>query len=128
MKLHALDRIPLVSQSHNHAVAVAIASVRAHFQFTRQRVFLDDEGMVASGLHWRRHIGEDRLAIVFHHAGLAMHQGACPDNFAAERSTDRLVSEANTEERHLAGKMLDQLNADAGILRRAWTRRDENAI
>src|SRR5690606_18248966 len=59
-----------------------------------------------------------------HHGRLAMHQPACSHHFAAEHFHQRLVTEAHTENRNDAGKLLDHAHRDAGLARRARPRRD----
>ena len=61
-------------------------------------------------------------------AGLAVHQLGRAHDAAAEGLADGLMAEANAEQRHLAGKAADHVDADAGILRLARTGRDDDAI
>ena len=52
-------------------------------------------------------------------ADLAVHRRRRADDLAAERLADRLMAEADAEDRELAGGGGDQVEADAGLVRRA---------
>src|SRR3954470_4291751 len=59
-------------------------------------------------------------------AGFSVHKILRPDDLPAERLTDRLVSEADAEDRDFAREMPDKLNANAGVGWRAGARRDHD--
>ena len=47
---------------------------------------------------------------------------------SAKGLRDCLMPEADSEQRHASGKMLDRFEGDAGAVRRAWTWRDHNLL
>src|SRR3954468_8028619 len=82
--------------------------------------------MIARGRHGFRHVLEQRFAVMLDTAGFAVHQLMRTDNLAAERRAQGLMSQAHAQHRTLAGEMLDQINADARLLRRAGSGRNQN--
>ncbi len=78
---------------------------------------LDDQAVVAGGLERRGQAGEDAGAAVADGAELAVHDLAGADHLAAEGLADRLVAEADAEERRAGlGGGGDQREADAGLV------------
>ena len=69
---------------------------------------------------------EQRFAVMVDTAGFAMHQLMRADNVPAKSRADRLVSQAHAQDRPLPGKVLDQVNADARLLRRAGSGRNQD--
>ena len=63
-----------------------------------------------------------------HVAGLAVHQLGRADHVAAKGRADGLVAEADAENRNLAGHVADEVDGDAGLLRRAGAGREEDAV
>ena len=57
-----------------------------------------------------------------------MHQLLGANDFAAEGGANRLVPEADTQYRQLAGEVLDCGHRNAGLRRRAGSRRDHQAV
>ena len=57
-----------------------------------------------------------------------MHRVRRPDDAAAERLADRLVPEADAEQRHPARRLAHQLEADAGAVGVAGTRRQDDPL
>ena len=57
-----------------------------------------------------------------------MHQVRRADDIASERRPDRLMSQANAQQGHLAGKMADQRNSDSGFLGRARAGREHDPL
>src|ERR1700722_5581239 len=49
-------------------------------------------------------------------------------HFAAECCADGLVSQADAENRYFAGKVANEINADASFLRRARARRNDDPL
>ena len=68
------------------------------------------------------------LSIVMNFAGLSVHHFRRADHAAAKRRADRLMPQANAENRNLAREALDQRHADAGFARRARSRRNHDAL
>ena len=94
--------------------------------------------MISSCRHRRGEAAKDGLAIVLNRTGFAVHQMPGANDLPAEGRTNGLVSKANSEQRHFAlifitivapgRKMADQFDADAGLLRSAWSGGDDNSL
>jgi hypothetical protein len=121
-------------QAHDDAGSVFVRSPCADFQIAWQILLGDDQRMIAGRGHRRRQAAKDGLAIVLNLTGFAVHQVLRANHLAAEGCADRLVSEADSEQRHtspalvLARKMADQFDADAGFLRGAGSGRKHDAF
>src|SRR6478736_8238883 len=126
MELHAFHWKIAMAQAHDYACAVCFMCLRADLQLFRQALFSHNERVIAGCRHRLRRVLEQRFAIVLDFAGFTMHELFGPYNISAERRTNRLMSQTNTQNRTLAGKMPDQINTDAGHLRRAWAGRNKN--
>jgi len=61
-------------------------------------------------------------------AGLAVHQVRSSHHPAAKSRADGLMSQADSKDGHFTREVPDQINADACVLRRAWTGRDHDAL
>src|SRR6185436_9414825 len=72
--------------------------------------------------------GVDAAAVVAEHVGLAVHQPVGANHLGAERGTDRLVAEADAEDRQLAGEGADRVDADARLGRRARPGRQDDRV
>src|SRR5277367_4279576 len=118
MKLHALNRIFLMTKPHNRA----IRRTRRDFKRTRQALLGHDQRMVARACHWIPQAVEDRLAVVLYFARLAMHQLPRANNIAAKRSANRLMPKADAKNRHLASESAHDVDRDARIVRRTGSR------
>jgi hypothetical protein len=57
-----------------------------------------------------------------------MHQAACSDDIPAKVMAHGLVAQAHAEYRLPAGKGLDDVERDAGLMRRAWPGRQEDPV
>jgi hypothetical protein len=55
-----------------------------------------------------------------------MHQVRGAHHAAAEGFSDRLMSQADAEHRHLSGEVADEFDADSGFVRRARSGRDDD--
>src|SRR6267143_5932374 len=132
MELHTLNREILMSQAHDDAGSVFVRSPCADFQIARQILLGDDQRMIAGRSHGRRQAAKDGLAIVFDLTGFAVHQVLRANHLPAEGCANGLVSEADSEQRHislaLARKMADQFNTDARFLRSAGSGRKHDAF
>src|SRR5690606_12573298 len=90
---------------------------------------LDDfKTVIARRGERRGKIGEKPGPVVADGRGLAVHQMAALDD-ASEMLADRLMSEANAEQRRLClGAGCDKLETDSGLVGRARAWRDENRV
>src|SRR5689334_17390806 len=111
MELHAMDGLGLVLQAHDDAVL----RLGGDFEAFRQALALDDERMIARRREAVRHRREDALRAMPDLGHLAMHQLRRPDHLAAKGLADRLVTEADAEYGHLILRLVDELEADAGL-------------
>src|SRR6266849_667634 len=84
--------------------------------------------MITSGSHRLRRIAEKSLAVMLDLADFSMHEPRCPHHVSPEGRSQRLMPQTNSQNRQLPGKIPDQFNADAGLLRCARTRRDKNVM
>ena len=68
--------------------------------------------MVARSRKWAWQAVEDSFAVMKYFRRFAVHDPPGADNLAAEDFTDRLVAEADPQDRDLSGKSPDHLAAD----------------
>lgn len=128
MELNAFDRKHFVSQAHDDASAVVVAGPGADLEIGRKSLFANDERVIANGGHGRLEAAKDGAAVVLDAAGFAVHESFGADDLAAKSGANGLMSEADSEKWNLAGKMTNQFDADARILRRAGAGGDHDAI
>ena len=119
MELDSLDWELAVAQTHDYAGYVAIGGPSADFQIAGQVRFADDERVIAGGGEWRVNSAKDGSAVVLDRTGFAVHERSGAHDLSAESRANGLMSETDAEERNFSGEVLDQGDADAGILRRA---------
>ena len=119
MELHALETTMRRELAVANAHDLAVLRPGRHFQSGRQRFALDGERVVARGGEGAGQAAEDARVGVMHRGSLAMHELAGMHDPAAEGGADRLVAEADAEQRQLAGEGLDRRHRDAGLGRRA---------
>src|SRR5580704_10369392 len=123
MELHAVDGQRLVAQAHDD-----VAGLGRDFEVLRKAGAVDDQRMIARCLEGRGHVLEHALALVLDAGKLAVHGGGRAHHLAAEHLADRLMAEADAEQRHLRlGRGPDEIHADAGFVGRARTRRQHDA-
>ena len=86
---------------------------------SRQRVGLDHEAVVARRLERIVEAGEQPLAVVVDHVGLAVHEILGPDDRAAKGLAHRLMAEAHAQQRQLAlraaGSIRREMPASVGV-------------
>ena len=128
MELHTLDGELAVAEAHDDARAISIAGPGADFEIGRQALFGDDERVIASCGQRGGNSAKNGLAVVFDQAGLAVHQCFCAYDVAAKSRADGLMTEADSEQGNFAGEMANQIDADAGVLGRAGTGRNQDTI
>jgi hypothetical protein len=134
MELDTFNREFPVPQAHDDPCSVFVRSPGADFQIAWQILLGDDQRVVAGRGHRRRQAAKDGLAIMLNLTGFAVHQVFRAHHLASEGSADGLVSEADSEQRHItavlavARKVTDQFYADAGFLRGAGSGRKHDAF
>src|SRR5437764_9704007 len=128
MELHAFNRKPSVAQAHDGAGAIFFGGPGADLQFCREIFFFNNQRVVASGCHWHGETLEYGSVVMHDGTRLAMHQVRGADNVAAESFANGLMSQADSEYWNLAGKVADQVDADARFIRSAGARGDHNPL
>src|SRR5690349_2224198 len=126
MELHALERRAARTEAHAHDLV--LPRLRRDLERVGHRVGRDDERVVARRDERVLHAGVDALLVVEDLRGLAVHDARRAHDAAAEHLTDALVTEADAEDRNLAGEPMDDIHRDAGFVRRARTRRDRDRV
>src|SRR5579875_4199031 len=124
MELHAFDRVAAVTHAHEHP---AFAPGR-DLKLGRHALGTDGERVVAYRLDRVRQAGEHAAAVVRDAGDLAVLDLSRPFNDRAERLADALVTEADAEDRHLAGEAANKLHRDARLARRAGAGRDHDPL
>ena len=123
MELHAVNRQRLVAQAHDD-----VAGLGRDVEILGEALAVDDQRMIARRLEGRGHVLEHALVLVFDARQLAVHRLRRAHHLAAEHLTDRLVAEADAQQRHLLlGGGADEIHADAGLVRRAGAGREHDA-
>src|SRR5215217_2193391 len=84
--------------------------------------------MISGGLERIRKPRKNSCAVVSDHRDLAVHDSWSAHDCPPERLADGLMAEADAEDRHGAGQSLYQRDRDAGLARRAGSRRNDDAI
>src|SRR5215813_12967386 len=107
VELHAMER-PLMMLDAHHEPVIAL---RRDGEAVRQRIAPDDERMVARRLKRARQAGEDAGAGMPDGCHLAMHWHWRSHHLAAEDLADRLMAEADAEDRHRS-RLGDEIEAD----------------
>src|SRR5579863_2012839 len=128
MELHSFDGMPPVPKPHDRTRAVFFGRPRADLEFPWQVFLFDNQRVVASSRHGHRKSLKDSPVVMKDGAGLAVHEVRRPNHMTAKCFADRLMSQADTEQRGLAGKVADQFDADAGFVRRARPWRDDDPV
>ena len=86
---------------------LALVGPARHLQRGGDGPPLHDERVVAAGEEGRRDAGVDATAPVRDRGRLAVHDPEVPHHAPAERLADRLVPEADPEDRQLAAELAD---------------------
>ena len=117
MELHALDIELRVTESHHHPVVALCGDL----ELVRERLAVDDEGVVA-GRHERLwQAGEHSGVGVANQRCLAMHHVGGPDDLTAVDLAHALQPEADAEHGTAAGEVQDQVVAQPGVIGCAGT-------
>ena len=125
MELDALEREGDMADPHHHPVDLAHGG---HAQLGRQGRRIDRERVVARGHERRRHAIEQPLAVVGDLGSLAVDERRGAHDRGTEGLGHRLHPQAHAEQRDPpVGGDLDGGHADAGVVRVARPRRDDDA-
>ena len=129
MELQALDRVGRVPQAHHHRAHRALAGqARADQQRGRQRSLVDHERVVARGREARWQAGQGTEAVVVNRGRVPVRRLARAHYSPPVRDGDRLVPEADAEQRDAGPAVPDDIDADPGVGRRARPRRDDDPV
>ncbi len=123
VELHAFNRHGLVTDTHD----VAVGSAGSHFEIRRERRFVDDEAVVTREDVLLADGAEESLAVEVDFFGDAVLDELGLHDLGAEGITDGLVTEANAENRELAGEVLDGFDGDARVFGAARARAHDEA-
>lgn len=115
MKLHPFHRKILVADRHNDVIAGA----GTDDQIRRQALRLNHQGMIAHGAEGIFYAAKNRQRIMSDIGQLAMHDHRRAHNPGAKSRADRLMPEANAQDRDARTEVLDCRARDAGLLGRA---------
>src|SRR6185295_1664191 len=100
VELHPFYRQLAMAQAHD----LPVFRLRRDLEAVGQRRALDRERVVARRGEAIRNPSEHALAVVPHAGELAVHDVLRAPHFTSERLADRLVAEADTEDREFARK------------------------
>src|SRR6202035_4682725 len=124
MELHAVHRQLRMSKPHHHAVV----GIGGHGELARHARSLDHQRVIARRLERRVDAAKNSGAVVADLRQLAVHLGRCAHHLATKSVADRLVAEADAEDRDFRRSLRDQAEADAGLLVRAAARREHDGV
>ena len=91
-------------------------------------VAFDDQRMIARRLERCVDAAENAGAGMADRRELAVHRRGRAHHLAAEGIADRLMAEADAEDRDLAGSRGDEIEADAGLFGRARAGGEHNGV
>src|ERR1700720_602978 len=124
MELHAMHRQPVMRKPHHQTVL----GFRRHAEIARHGFALDHQRMIARRLEWRIDATKDAPAAVLDFRQLAMNRDRRAHHLAAERLADRLMPEADAEDRDSRRGGNDQIETDARLVRRARAWREHDGV
>ena len=126
MELDAEDRMLAMAQRHDEMI---VAAFGGDLERGRERRAVDHQRVVARGHEGIGEAGEQAAPVVVDHGGLAVHQARRADHVAAEHLADRLMAQTDAEQRRLSfGRRADKVHADAGLVRGARTRGQDDSV
>src|SRR5215472_11535414 len=124
MKLHAVHRQSVMRERHDQAVL----GFGGHLELARQPLAFDYQRMIARRLEWRIDAAKDAAAAVLDFRKLAVHRDRRADDLAAEGLADGLMAETDAEDRDARRCSRNQVEADAGLVRRARAGREHDGV
>jgi cation transport regulator ChaC len=124
VELHALEIEGAMAHPHDEAVRPG-----GHFKLARQALIEHYERVVTADDEWVRDTSEDAGVIVGHEAGSTVQQLWRHDDVATEGLCYRLMTETDTEKRHLVlCAVVHELKAVARTSGVTWPRRDQDPL
>jgi len=122
MKLYAMNRMPLVHDTHDHSVI----GVRRDLEVAADATGVDCQRMVARGHKIVIQALEYASAVMMDARDFAMNGLGRTDNAAAIDLTNGLVAQADAQDGHDSTSRSNKIEADAGLVWRARPRRQHN--
>src|SRR6266478_8493303 len=124
MKLDALDGIAPMAQAHD----LAVLGPGRDLERVRHRLAHDRERVVTRGDEGVAEAREDPAAVVTDRRGLAVHLRLCARDRGAVRLADRLVPQADAEDRRRGAEPPDDVERHARLVGIAGSGRDHDAL
>src|SRR5437899_3427620 len=84
--------------------------------------------MITAGIELLGDVFEDGFVVMLNLGRLAVKELRRPHDPPAEHLTNRLMTQANAENRKLAGEMTNDFHGHTGVIGRARSRRNHNSI
>src|SRR3954451_14302991 len=125
LRLELHPPIRQIAVAHPHQGAVVRPGER--LQLRREGGLLHLQAVIAGGLERVGQAGEDPHVVMADGGGLAVHQPRRPVDGGAERHAERLVAEADAQQRD-AGPCPEELQADPGVLGAAGAGREDDPL
>src|ERR1700756_4735309 len=119
MELHSFDWVLFMPQSHDGPRTVFLRGPGADFEICRQVLLFHDQRVIARCGHWHGESLKHGSVVMHHGAGLSVHQMRSTDDASAKGLANRLMPQANTQQRRPAGEVPNQINTYAGFVRSA---------
>src|SRR5205807_4312842 len=124
MELNALDGPPAVAQPHH----LPVVGARRDLELFRHRVGEDGQRVVPGGAERRGDAPEHAAAVVLDRGRLAVHLPPGARDRGAEGLADRLMAEADAEDRDARPEPADNLEGDARVVGCPRARRDHDPL
>ncbi|MNH13845.1 hypothetical protein D3C81_839810 [compost metagenome] len=129
MELHPFDVQFFMTQAHDLVYRTIFkGGPGSQLQAFRQGFTLDHQRVIAGYSQRIVQTGKHTLVLVVYRTGLAMHDLAGTYDIATKGLANGLVTQANAENRQLAGKMQDGLDGNTGLGRGARAGGNHDAL
>ncbi len=115
MKLDADKGHRTMANGHDFLFALRRVTPRRDFKLRRQRGRINQQAVITRGDHGIGDVVEDSLPVVLNVVGLAVHQPFGANNGHAESLPDRLVPQANAQQRQFSGEVLYAFDRNPGL-------------
>lgn len=126
MELYTFDgKIP-VAEPHDYAGSVEFLGASTDLEMFGDAIFRNNERMIACGGQRAGGAAKDRLPIMFDAADFTVHHFTCPDYASPESGADCLMPKTDAKDGLLAGKIAEQVYADARFLGSTWAGGDQD--
>ena len=123
MELHAFHAEGLMAHSHDFS----FGRFRGDLKAGRKARAIDNERMVSRRVEGIGQLPENRPAVMLYGRRLTVHEAHGSDDFSAKCDGQRLMTKADAQKRQASGEMLHGLDRDTRLVRRARSRRDNDA-